>query len=484
MPVEVTETASEPAPAYAEVGHFFDRFASEEDSWLRRTGSYHALVRSIYSSLVPPGRRILEIGCGRGDLLAALEPSRGVGVDVSQGMVAVARERHPELEFVAAAGEELELGETFDYIVLADVVHYANDLQALFDRVAAHSHPRTRVIVSTYSNLWRPFLAVLAALRLRPRRPTSNWVTPKDLVNLLELSGMQATVRRKEILAPVRIPLISRFFNGYVARLPLLRNLALTHWFVARPLQAGDHDYGVSVIVPARNEAGSIRELVERIPDMGRETEILFVEGGSEDDTQARIRSEIERRPDRNMSLLVQTGKGKWNAVQEGFAAASNEILMIVDGDMTVGPEDLPKFYRAISEGHGELINGSRLVYGMEPGAMRFLNMLGNKMFAWLLSFVLGQYVKDTLCGTKALHRDEYKRIADRRGEFGVLDPFGDFDLLLGAALLGLKISNVPVRYRARIYGDTNIRRFSSGGTLLRLAISGYRRIWVAPIAR
>jgi SAM-dependent methyltransferase len=478
------QAAAGSTPEYAEVRGYFDRFAAEEDKWLRRTGGYHAIARGIFSSLVPPGRRILEIGCGRGDLLAHLDPSRGVGVDVSPGMVEAARERHPSLEFACAAGEELELGETFDYIVLSDVVHYAHDLQRLFEKVAAHSHPQTRVVVSTYSNLWRPLLSVLAALRIRPRRPASNWVAPKDLVNLLELSGMQAVVEREEILAPVRVPLLSRFLNGYVARLPILRALTLTHWIVARPVPAEEEQYGVSVIVPARNEAGSIRELVERIPEMGRETELIFVEGHSEDDTRARIEDEIERRPDRKMRLLAQTGKGKWNAVQEGFAAASNEVLMIVDGDMTVGPEDLTKFYAAIVRGHGDLINGSRLVYGMEPGAMRFLNMLGNKFFAWLLSFVLGQYVKDTLCGTKALHRDQYRRIADRRQEFAVPDPFGDFDLLLGAALLGLKISNVPVRYRARIYGETNIRRFANGRMLLRLTIAGYRRIWVAPIAR
>jgi SAM-dependent methyltransferase len=468
---------------YDEVTEFFDRFAGEEDRWLRRTGSYHRFVNGICRSLVPPGQRVLEIGCGRGDLLAMLEPGRGVGVDVSPAMIAAARERHPELEFTCTAGEGLDLGEQFDYVVLTDIVPYADDLQALFEAVARHCHRRTRVIVSTYSNAWRPLLAILTKLRLRPRRPTRNWVTPKDLVNLVELGGMQVTVHRKEILLPLRIPLLSRLLNGYLARLPLLRGLTLTHWLIARPLPGGEGEYGVSVIVPARNEAGSIRELVERIPEMGRGTEIIFVEGGSEDDTRERIAAEIERRPDRNMRLLVQTGRGKWNAVQEGFAAASNEILMILDGDMTVPPEDLPKFYDAVARGHGELINGSRLVYGMEPGAMRFLNMLGNKLFAGLLSVVLGQYVKDTLCGTKALHRDDYARIVQRRHEFGVLDPYGDFDLLLGSALLGLKISNVPVRYRARIYGDTNIHRFSGGAVLLRLAIAGYRRIWVHPIA-
>ncbi len=281
---------------------------------------------------------------------------------------------------------------------------------------------------------------------------------------------------------PVRLPLLSRLANGLLVRLPVVRQLALTSWTVGRPAPRSPEDLGVTVVVPCRNEAGMIAEIAERIPEMGRATEIIFVEGGSTDDTRERIREEIARRPERDMRLLVQTGKGKANAVREAFAAARHEILMILDADLTVAPEDLPRFYDAVASGRGEMVNGTRLVYGMEPGAMRFLNMLGNKFFASLMSVVLGQYVKDTLCGTKALHRDDYQRLERRRHEFGEDDPYGDFDLLLGASLLGLKIVNVPVRYGARRYGETNIHRFSEGARLFRLAIAGYRRLWLRPI--
>jgi SAM-dependent methyltransferase len=466
---------------YEPIARFFDGFVDREDEWLRKTGAYHSLVEAVYRTLIPRGQRVLEIGCGRGDLLAALSPSRGVGVDVSAAMVTAARTRHPDLEFARSPGEALRLEGQFDYIVLSDLVPYVADLHALFRSVAAHCHPGTRVVVSTYSNLWRPVLAVLSYLGLRPRRPIRNWVAPRDLVNLVELAGLEVITQRAEILVPTRWRLLSRVANGVLVRLPGLRFLALTYWLVARPASTPRSEAGVSVIVPCRNESGSIGDLVDRVPQMGRETEIVFVEGGSTDDTRARIETEIARRPDRSMKLVVQSGTGKWNAVQEGFAAASHEILMILDGDLTIAPEDLSKFYDALVSGRGELINGNRLVYGMEPGAMRFLNMLGNKFFAGLLGFVLGQYVKDTLCGTKVLHRDDYRRILARRHEFGTEDPYGDFDLLLGASLVGLKILNVPVRYRARVYGETNIRRFSEGGTLLKLAAAGYQRMWVRP---
>lgn len=308
--------ASSENPNYSTVAGFFDAFAETEDAWLRRTGGYHERVRGIYRSLVPPDQRVLEVGCGRGDLLAALAPARGVGLDVSSAMVALARDRHPRLEFTCLPGEMLDLDESFDYIVMSDVVPYVDDLQTLFGAVAAHCHPRSRVVISVYSHAWRPLLATLQRLGVRPSRPVRNRVAPRDLVNLAELAGLEVVSERKEMLAPVRSRAVSLVANGFLARLPLLRELTLTHWLVARPAQARVGDRSVSVVVPCRNEARSVAASVQRIPTMGAGTEIVFVEGGSTDDTRARIEAEIEGRPDRDLKLVSQTGAGKWNAVQ------------------------------------------------------------------------------------------------------------------------------------------------------------------------
>jgi SAM-dependent methyltransferase len=482
MPIANAQSSPESAAAgYDGVVEYFDRFAAEEDRWVSRTRGYHDGVARIYRSLIPRGQRVLEIGCGRGDLLAGLEPSHGVGVDVSGAMVAAARDRHPGLEFVHGAGESLQRNETFDYVVLSDVVPYAHDLQALLAVVAAHSYPGTRVVSNVWSNLWRPALALMALAGLRPSRPIRNWVSPRDLRNLFELAGFEPVSERRELVLPAPLPKIATLANGFLARLPGLRHLALTYWLVARPAAAPRQDSGVSVIVPCRNEAGKIDEIVERVPEIGTGTELIFVEGHSSDDTRARIEQAVAD-GDRDMGLIVQSGEGKGNAVREGFAAARHPVLMILDADLTVGPEDLPKFYDALVTGRGELVVGSRLVYGMEAGAMRFLNMLGNRFFAGVLTWVLGQYVKDALCGTKVLYREDYERIMARRHEFEEEDPFGDFELLLGAAALGLKILNIPVRYGARTYGETNIQRFSHGGMLARLAVAGFRRIWIKPV--
>jgi ubiquinone/menaquinone biosynthesis C-methylase UbiE len=465
------------------VAEFFDRFADVEPRWRRRNRTYHRLIESIHRFVVPRGASILEVGVGTGDLLAALEPARGVGIDVSERMVEVARERHPELELHAAAGEEFLVDETFDYVVLSDLVPFADDLLAIFKNVRRMSHPHTRIVIHSYSQLWRPVIRLAELLRLKQSKPIENWVTPEDVGHLLALADLEVVTVTSRILLPKKVPLLTTFANGVLANVWGFRWLALTYWVVARPRPDGTtHERTVSVVVPARNEEGTIDEIIERIPEMGAGTEIVFVEGGSRDDTYAEIERQIERHADRDISLYKQTGQGKGDAVRLGFSRARNDILMILDADLSVAPEALPQFYDALAEGRADFVNGSRLVYGMESGAMRFLNVVGNKFFSRVFSGLLDQSVKDTLCGTKVLSRADYEAIAAGREAFGDFDPFGDFDLLLGSARLGHKIVDVPVRYHARTYGTTNISRFTHGWLLLRMAFVAFYKLKVLPV--
>jgi glycosyltransferase involved in cell wall biosynthesis/SAM-dependent methyltransferase len=464
---------------YADVAEYFDEFAPIEASWRRKNATYHRLVEQICRSMVQEGRKVLEIGSGGGDLLAALDPSVGVGVDVSPAMVELASGRYPDLRFETGAGETVKLDETFDYVVLSDVLPYVHDLLRLFENVREHSHPRTRVVINFYNPAWRPILGLAERLRLKPRKPIRNWVSPGDVRNLLELAGFDVVSGSTRILTPKYVPLLTFLLNTVVANIWPFTRLCVSYWIVARPRPEPLDELGVSVICACRNEAGHIPQIVERLPSMGTSTELVFVEGGSTDDTRGAIEREIEAHPELDISLLTQPGKGKGDAVRTGFAAAKHEVLMILDGDLTVRPEDLPKFYDALVANRGELINGSRLVYDMEQGSMRFLNMLGNKAFSLLFRAITGQHVKDMLCGTKALHRDDYTTIAAGRSYFGDFDPFGDFDLLFGAARLNLKIVDLPVRYGARTYGTTNISRFRHGLVLLRMTIFAYSKFRV-----
>jgi SAM-dependent methyltransferase len=471
MATAPTRVAPRETTDYADLVAYFDRFAADEPRWRRRNRTYYRLLEQIFRFQVPPGARLLEIGSGSGDLLAALRPSYGVGVDVSPGMVELARSRHPELRFEVAAGEELALGETFDYIILSDLLPFVHDLLALFQRLRLHSNERTRVIVNSYSRVWRPAIRLAEMLHLKPRKPLRNWVSPQDVRNLLELSDFEVVTDSSRILMPKYIPLLTLFLNGVLANLWVVRWFCLTYWLVARTSPEEMPERSVSVVVAARNEEGHIESLVERLPQMGSEMELIFVEGGSKDGTRAAIEHQIEQHPELDISLLTQPGKGKGDAIRAGFAAARNDVLMILDGDLSVRPEDLPKFYRALVQDRGELVNGSRLVYDMEPGSMRFFNVLGNKFFSLLLGAITGQDAKDTLCGTKVLLRTDYERIASARDFFGDFDPFGDFDLLFGAARLNLKIVDLPVRYQPRTYGETNISRWSHGLLLMRMAL-------------
>jgi glycosyltransferase involved in cell wall biosynthesis len=248
-----------------------------------------------------------------------------------------------------------------------------------------------------------------------------------------------------------------------------------------RPQPAARPHCRCSVIIPARNESGNIEPAVLRTPDMGFGTEIIFIEGHSTDDTWAEIQRVATKYPQRNLKVLKQKSRGKGGAVREAFAAATGDLLFILDADLTMPPEELPKFYEAARSGTAEFVNGVRLVYPMEEEAMQFLNMLANKTFGLTFSWLLGQRIKDTLCGTKVLFRQDYEAIARNRAYFGDFDPFGDFDLLFGAAKLNLRLVDLPIRYRARTYGQTNIHRWRHGWLLLRMVVFAARRLKFIP---
>jgi glycosyltransferase involved in cell wall biosynthesis len=298
--------------------------------------------------------------------------------------------------------------------------------------------------------------------------------------NMRQLADYEVIRRDYHVVMPLYVPLLSDLVNRYLGHLPVVELFSLMYGLVARP---SPHRFpprprpSVSVVIPCRNEAGHIEPLVQRLPELAPGSEFLFVEGGSKDDTEAVIKKAIADHPERRMRLLKQTGKGKGDAVRLGFAEARGDVLAILDSDMGVAPEDLERFVDALAHGKGEFLNGSRLVYPMEGRAMRFLNLIANKMFALLFSWVLGQQVRDTLCGTKVLYRADYEQIAANRAYFGDFDPFGDFDLLFGAARLNLRITDLPIRYHERKYGETNSSRFSHGLLLLAMSLFAARKL-------
>lgn len=446
----------------------------------RRAGAYyHRRLAEIFRTHVPPGQRVLEVGCGAGDLLAALEPSAGVGVDLSSEAIRLARTRHPHLRFVEADAHALDLHETFDVIILSDLVNDLWDVQQVLMCVNRLCHPATRVILNFYSRLWEQPLALAQRFGWATPLLAQNWLTVEDVADLLHLADFEPIAQTAEVLWPFGTPLLADAANTFLVRFWPFRAFALTHVVVARPRPAppSGSEPIVSVVVPARNEAGNIERIFAEMPEMGAGTEIVFVEGHSRDETFETIERAIALHPERRCLLMRQPGEGKGDAVRIGFQRATGDVLMILDADLTVDPQDLPRFYDALRTGKAEFVNGVRLVYPMEGQAMRFLNLIANKCFGLAFSWLLGQPIKDTLCGTKVLTRTNYERIAANRGSFGDFDPYGDFDLIFGAAKLDLRIVDLPVRYRARTYGTTNIRRWSQGWLLLKMMMVAARRL-------
>jgi SAM-dependent methyltransferase len=475
-------------PVLEKVRAFYEDNHEGIEKARRARGYFYSYLTRVLQARVPPGQRVLDIGCGAGHLLADLKPSLGVGIDLSARAVAEARRAYPgqNLHFFEGDGGDprllAQVGGPFDAIVLVNVVTHLSDVQRTLEALRAVCHPRTRIFIYSYSRLWQPVLRLAELLRVKFRPPPDAWLPPEEVRAMLRLADFEVVRHDYQIVFPAYFPLLADLLNRYVGRLPGLEWLSLMYGLVARP--APERFPGgrasrpsTSVIIPCRNEAGHIRALVSRLPDLGPHAEFLFVEGHSTDETLAVLRQVLAENPTRPFRLLKQEGRGKGDAVRLGLARARGEVVLILDSDMGVAPEDIPKFVDALVRGKGEMVNGSRMVYPMEGEAMRFLNMLANKAFAFLFSWVLGQQVRDTLCGTKALYRADYERIAANRAFFGDFDPFGDFDLLFGAARLNLEIVDVAVRYHERRYGQTNISRFRHGWLLLRMSLFAARKL-------
>jgi ubiquinone/menaquinone biosynthesis C-methylase UbiE len=453
----------------------WDAIAKKRDHWSGMGRWYHHRLTEIYRYLVSLNQRVLEIGCGMGDLLASLQPSHGIGIDFSDGMISRARKKHPNLEFHQLDAHDLTALEgEFDVVILSDTVNDLWDVQRALEQARRFCLPHTRLIFNFYSHLWQLPLAIAQSLNLASPMLRQNWLTREDIDNMLRLASFESIRSSQEVLWPLPLGGLA---DRYLVKLWPFREFALSNFVIARPAPQPAKLPSVSVVIAARNEAGNIKNIFERVPKMGSRTEIIFVEGHSHDNTYETIEREIPLHPSTPSLLFRQAGIGKADAIRLGFEKATGDILMILDADLTVPPEDLPRFYDAIVSGKGEFINGVRLVYPMEKEAMRALNFIGNKLFSMAFSWLLGQPIKDTLCGTKVLWRDDYAKIAANRSYFGDFDPFGDFDLIFGAAKLNRKIVDLPIRYRDRTYGTTNISRWKHGLLLLRMVAFAARRI-------
>ncbi len=370
------------------------------------------------------------------------------------------------------------------YIIASDVLGYVSDIELFFRDAKNALADDGRFVLTQHNALWEPIIRLATSLGVRRPDIQHNWLSGHDIYNLLYLAGFDVVKWGTKILIPVYIPLVSAFFNKVVVNIWPFTRLGLFYYVVARkspqtvePLLRGTGP-SFSIVVPARNESGTIERIARELPDLGKFTEIIFVEGNSTDDTYAEIQRVADLHgKNRRIKVLQQKGKGKGDAVRAGFEAAEGEILAIYDADMTVPSGEVHKFYDAIVSKKGDFINGSRLVYAMQKESMRTLNFFANKFFSIAFTWILGEPIRDTLCGTKVLRKSHYEAVKRGRPFFGEFDPFGDFDLLFGAAKLNLKIVDMPIHYCERVYGTTNISRWKHGWLLLKMTVFATRKM-------
>ena len=453
---------------------YYNSIAPERLKWKKRGSYYHESLTKFYRFSIPENKRVLEIGCGTGDLLASVHPSYGVGIDISEEMLKLAKRKYKRLRFIVGDAQHLPIQETFDYVIASDLIGNLTDIQKAFEELRKVSNDRTRIIITYYNYLWEPIVGFAEKFGFKMPKPPQNWLGKIDVYNILHLANLDVVKTGNVLLLPINIPIVSDLVNRFIAKLPVVSYFCLVQYTIARitPNVYSGQEYSVSVIIPARNEKGNIEDAVNRIPKLGTSTEIIFVEGHSRDGTYKEVQHVAQKyRNKKTIRYFKSSLEGKGYAVRLGFAKATGDILIILDADLTVPPAELPKFYHAVRLRKGELIIGTRLVYPMEREAMRFLNILGNKFFSVAFTFLLGQPIKDTLCGTKALFKKDYQGIASSRLYFGDFDPYGDYDLIFGASKKNYKITEIPIRYKARTYGSSNIDRFRHGLLLLKMTI-------------
>ena len=499
MAVAVQTRVAELDPVKQRIRDHYDRLAASRDSWYEKSRYYHRHLEATVQAIVPPQSTVLELASGTGNLLASLQPKRGLGIDLSPESVRIASGNHPELEFIVGDAESFELpGSTFDYVVASDLVGELEDISAMLDSVRKVSDDHTRLVLTFHNP------ALEGALRLAQHFGQSmsparqNWVGRLTMLNLLGLADYEVEMVRHNMLVPKHVPVVADWANRHLSGRSAFSYVDLVNVIVARPMpRKRTESLSVTVLIPCRNEIQNIEPAVERMPELGSHTEILFVDGHSTDGTKEKIEEVIEReRGRRDIKLLLQVPDadyarpkddpdtptvmlklGKGDAVRKGFDVASGDVLMILDADLTVPPEDLPRFLDPIASGKAEFVNGTRLVYPMEDRAMKFVNYLGNWFFSVMFTWLLEQPIRDTLCGTKVLRKKDYERIKAGRAHFGDFDPFGDFDLLFGAARSGLRIVEVPVRYRRRVAGVSKVRVSQHGWLLMAMSVVGFRRL-------
>jgi ubiquinone/menaquinone biosynthesis C-methylase UbiE len=454
------------------IKEYFDRVAPVWEYWQRRNRYYHNAMTNLIAGMIPPGAEVLELGTGVGDLLASLKPARGMGLNLTDSLTERAREKHPEFEFATIEVDSVQMPHAIEpqYVVMNNMLDYVYDAWDVLESLRPAINEGTLLIATTNNPVWAPILRLASKLGLRIPESSRNFITNKDIGGVLHLQGFDVVEEGLVLPVPIRIPLLGPLLNALLPEVPVVR-FASSIQYVAARRREPRLVLSVSVVVPCHNEAENIAECLRRVPNMGAWTEIVVVDDGSTDGTTEKVREAMASDP-RVRLIVLEKNQGKANAVTAGFEASKGDVLMILDADMAVAPEELPKFLKPLQDGTADFVNGTRLVYPMQGKAMKIANFFGNKGFCFLASKVIRQRVSDTLCGTKAFLKRDYVRMP-----LSGKERWGDFDLLFGGARLRLRILEIPVHYTERRAGKSKMRVMVDGWYFLFACLSAWRML-------
>lgn len=477
-----------PAELNESLKNHYNKVAGKRKKYLNRNNYYHKSILKFFRMSVPKGARVLELGCATGDLIGKLDSSYGVGVDISNEMIELAREKYPDINFVCEDAERYETTGTFDYIIISGIVGTVENIQVLLEKILRWTTTDTRIFVDFYNPLWYPLIKFGEKIGQKMPEKIKNWLSVDDIENFLYISGYQVIKRKYLMFFPKYIPLITYILNKFIGNLPVIRRFSLNSVVIARPMKPKEkkEELSCSVVITCRDEEGNIEGLVTRIPKMGSNTEIIFVEGHSKDNTVAKIQEMIAKYPEKDIKMLKQKGIGQGDAFRYGYDEAKGDFVIWLEADLTTPPEEAIHFWDTFVNNTGEYVNGSRFIYKMKKSAMPLFNFLGNRFFGVLFTILLKQRFTDTLCGFKGISKKNYIRIRDQIDYFGDFDPFGDFELIFGSIKNNLKVAEIPVHYQPRQYGESKAygQSFFSfmkhAMLLLRMSFIAFRKFIIA----
>lgn len=458
-------------PNKEEVRNHFEAIAVEYDYWKKRNNYYYSLLKGFFKKHIPAGSSVVEFGCATGDILASCQPKRGLGIDLSEAFVELARKKHPQYQFIAADAEKFSGEEKFDFCIMSDLLDHVSDIPAVIERAHEILKPGGKLIISTINPLWNPVFGVLERLHMKMPEGPHCFIPNRFIEFFCQMNGFKTT-KGALIFIPVRIPLISPLLNKIMPRVPVILETCWVQTLVAQKLQGPQKKTSCTILITVYNEEKNIEACIRRIPALNREYEILVVNDGSTDAT-ASIVDKLQREFKDLRMISFEQNKGKAIAVEKGIEEARKDAVVILDADMAVAPEEIPLFLEPLDTNVADFVNGTRLVYDMEKKAMAQIRRIANYTLALMFSAVIKCRITDTLCGTKAFLKKNFMgiKISEER--------WGDLVLLCAASSKGLRIAEIPISYHTRIAGESKMRFFSDGALFMRYTLKmGIRRLF------